>query len=90
MTNWTLQNASGKGLTWAEATSAWSTYTVTWASLGATAWTDATKAVSSWLFNEYEAGGGYIYDYIGRNYDVSGTLYNYEDAPTVWSYQNKN
>ena len=52
MTNWNLQTASGKGQTWAEATSTWALTTQTWAGLGAAAWSDATKNVASFTNQE--------------------------------------
>lgn len=45
---------------------------------------------TTWTLREYEAGGGYLYDDALRAYDVSGVLYNYEDAPTTWDLQTKN
>lgn len=45
---------------------------------------------TTWALREYEAGGGYVYNDELRTYNTSGTLYNYEDAPTSWNYQSKN
>ena len=89
MTNWNLQTASGKGITWAEVTSTWALTTQTWAELGSTAWSDATKNTSTWRLDELEAGAGYLYNDLLRNYNVLGTLYNYEDEPTSWTEQVK-
>lgn len=44
---------------------------------------------TTWALREYEAGGGYVYNDELRTYNTSGTLYNYEDAPTVWTLTNK-
>lgn len=46
--------------------------------------------MTTWTERTIEAGGGYAYNDVARAYNVSGTLYNYEDAPTTWSYPSKN
>jgi len=45
--------------------------------------------MTDWTYRDIEAGAGYAYDDVLRNYDTAGILYNYEDAPTVWTLTNK-
>ena len=45
--------------------------------------------MTDWSYRDIEAGGGYKYDDALRTYDTAGVMYDYEDAPTVWTFTNK-